>query len=109
MWKPKTERKVAKKHPKKQVPLPVEEAEEEIRARPLPITKANRPEGSADHEILPLSTPEPLPPITDTPASERSDPSYQPSETHRSRREIQNTRTKPPITRARAKVLSQYM
>jgi len=81
----------------KPVTRPVEEAEEEeIRAKPLPLTKANRPEYSTNHEILPnsnLITPEPLPHITDTPASERSDPSYQPSETPRSRREIQNTRT----------------
>ena len=83
------ERKVTKKRPKKPVTRPVEEAEEEgIRARPLPLTKANRPEDSNDHEILPnpnLSTPEPLPQITDTSASEHSDPCYQPSEPPRSR------------------------
>jgi hypothetical protein len=112
IWKPKTEHKFAKKRPKKPVTRPVEEEEEEeeeIRARPLPVKKANRPEDSTDHEILPnsnLSTPEPLPQITDTPASERSDPSYQPSETPRSRREMQNTRFESPMTRAHTKVLS---
>ena len=78
IWKPKTERKVAKKCPNKPV-THLEAEEEEIRARPLPLTEANRPEDSSDHEILPnsnLSTLEPLPQITDTPASERSDPSY---------------------------------
>ena len=84
IWKPITERKVAKKRPKKPVTRTVEEAEEEeIRATPLPVTKANRPEDSTDHEILPnsnLSTPESLSQITDTPASERFDQSYQPSE-----------------------------
>ena len=60
IWKPKTEHKVAKKRPKKPVKRPVEEAEEEeheeaeqeeewIRAKPLPLTKANRPEDSTDH------------------------------------------------------------
>ena len=109
MWKPKTELKVAKKHPKKHVPLPVEEAEEEIRAKPLPLTKANRPEDSSEHEILPntnLSTPEPLRQITETPASERFDPSYEPSKPSDVGEKMQNTRTEPPITRARTKVLS---
>ena len=73
IWKPKTERKFAKNRPKKPVTRPVEESEEEgIRVRPLPLTKANRPEDNTDHEISPnpkLSTPEPLPQITDTPAS----------------------------------------
>jgi len=117
IWKLKTERKVAKERPKKSVTRSDKEEEEEeeedndeeIRARPLPLTKANRPEDSTDHEILPnsnLSTPEPLALITDTTASKHSDPSYQPSETLTSRREIKNTRTETPITRARVKVLS---
>ena len=55
IWKPKTERKVAKKHPKRSVTRSDKEGgeEEEIRARALPLTKANRPEYSTDHEILP--------------------------------------------------------
>ena len=51
----------------------------------------------------PLSARRPM----DTPASERIDPSYCPSETPRSRRELQTMRFEPPVTRARAKALSQ--
>jgi len=40
IWKPKTERQVAKKHPKRSVTRSdIEAEEEEIRARPLPLTK----------------------------------------------------------------------
>ena len=43
----------------------------------------------------------------DTRSSEHTDPRYLPPETPKSRQEIQNPRTEPPINRARAKVLSQ--
>jgi len=42
-----------------------------------------------------------------TPASERIDPSFHPSETPRSRRELQTTGFEPPVTRDRGKALSQ--
>ena len=43
----------------------------------------------------------------DTPSSSRSDPSYQPLDTPRSRRELQTTRAEPPITRSRARNMLQ--
>ena len=43
----------------------------------------------------------------DTPTSERSDPSYLPENTPRSRRAIQSTRDKSPLTRARTRLNAQ--
>jgi hypothetical protein len=44
---------------------------------------------------------------TDTPITDRNDPSYQPPDTPLSRRELQTSRKHPPLTRLRAKALSQ--
>ena len=62
----------------------------------------HRPQVDHYSETL-LSTQRPM----DTPASESTDPSYHPSETPRSRRELQTTRFEKPINRARAKALSE--
>ena len=56
-----------------------------------------------DYPDTPLSAQRPM----DTPASERIDPSYRLSERPRSRRELQTTKFELPVTRARAKALSQ--
>ena len=42
----------------------------------------------------------------ETPSSELRDPSYHPSDTPKSRRELQATRTQPPLTRSRARMMS---
>ena len=39
----------------------------------------------------------------DTPTTERTDPKYRPANSLRSRRELQDTRFEPPVTRARAR------
>jgi hypothetical protein len=67
-------------------------------------------DGQANHEVSPdqtLDTLDPIQQITDTPNSERTDPSYCPPETPRSRTELQTTRLDPPITRSRARIMSQ--
>jgi len=62
--------------------------------------------GTSEHETPPLQTPEVIQSEVDTSCSELRDPSYHPSDTPRSRRELQSTRTEPPITRSRARILS---
>jgi hypothetical protein len=52
-------------------------------------------------------TPEPSPQALDTPASERRDPTYIPNETPKSRHELQPMRTEPPVTRSKARIVSQ--
>ena len=39
----------------------------------------------------------------DTPTAERTDPTYRPADSSRSRRELQDTRFEPPVTRSRAR------
>jgi hypothetical protein len=53
-----------------------------------------------------LDTPEPNL-HADTPTSDRNDPVYLPPDTPRSRRELETVRTEPPVTRSRARILSQ--
>ena len=50
-----------------------------------------------------LDSPSPLSPDTDTPAAERADTTYQPGNSPRSRRELQDTRNEPPLTRSRSR------
>jgi len=50
-----------------------------------------------------LDSPSPLRPGTDTPAAKRADPTYQPGDSPQSRRELQDTRNEPPLTRSRAR------
>ena len=54
-----------------------------------------------------LDSPSPLSPDTGTPAAERADPTYQPGESPRSRRELQDTRNEPPLTRSRARSIQE--
>jgi len=52
-------------------------------------------------------TPEAVSPTTDTPTVESQDPTHPPPQTPRSRREMQNTRIQPPVTRSRTRIMSQ--
>jgi len=67
-------------------------------------------EARTEHEPLFDHRPD-IPDLTQqpivTPISERNDPSYQPPKTPLSRRELQTSRTHPPLTSLRAKTLSQ--
>jgi hypothetical protein len=62
--------------------------------------------GTPERENPPLQTPEVIQSEVDTPCSELRDPSYHPSDTPKSRREFQSTRTEPPITRSRSRIMS---
>ena len=108
-WKPNAKRK-GKKKSRVKTPAYTDEEEEEIRLGSFPMLQATR-EGNVAEPMVPPDqtppTPEPSPQTLDTPASENRDPTYIPSETPRSRRELQPTRAEPPVTRAKARILSQ--
>jgi hypothetical protein len=77
---------------------------------PFPLLQATRQDAVAEPVISPDQTPhapEPSPQTLDTRASERRDPTYVPNETPKSRRELQPTRTQPPVTRSKARIASQ--
>jgi len=61
--------------------------------------------GNPEREPPPLQTPETIQSNVDTPRSELKEPSYHPSETPKSRRELQTTRAVSPITRSRARIM----
>jgi len=62
--------------------------------------------GAPEREAPPLQTPEFIQSEVDTSCSELRYTSYHPSDTPTSRRDFQSTRTEPPITRSRARILS---
>jgi hypothetical protein len=106
-WKPKTSRKSKKRLRRKPRRHTGEEVEEnEIQIGPVPLVQAapQQDEPEIREPLGPnLDTPEPTHQTVDTPASESRDPTYAPPVTPRSRRELQPTRTEPPITRLRAR------
>ena len=108
-WKPKAERKTVEKLRKKPN-LRSEEEENETKFGPHPLLEASQPEFRTERQV-PLDqtpiTPETAPQITDKPTSESQDPTYLPPQTPKSRREMQTTRIQPPVTRSRARIMSQ--
>ena len=109
-WKPKTERKTVEKLRKKPNLRSEEEEEDETKFGPHPLLETSQPEFRTERQVpvyrTPM-TPEAVSPITDTPAFESQDPTYLPPQTPRSRREMQNTRIQPPVTRSRTRIMSQ--
>jgi hypothetical protein len=109
-WKPKAGRKSKGKPRRKQRRhTEGEEVEEnEIQNGPFPLVQAapQQDEPEIREPLDPnLNTPELTHRTVDTPASENRDPTYAPPVTPRSRRELQPTRTEPPITRLRARAM----
>jgi len=108
-WEPKAKRK-KKRKPRGKPPPHTEEEGEEIKIgsfrllQTTPQARETEPRTSPDSSP---HTPETTPHMLDTPASENRDPTYVPFQTPRSRRELQLTRTEPPITRWRARIVSQ--
>ena len=79
-----------------------------IKASPLPITvEAPRQDGAPPNQKSSSSLDPASPVHLDSPRSERIDPTYRPDDSPRSRRERQNTRPEPPITRSKARITSQ--
>jgi len=106
-WKPKLERKNVKQFRKKPNVLSKEEEENETKYGPHPLLEVSQPtEHPTSLDQTPI-TPEAVPQISDTPISESQDPKYLPPQTPRSKREMQTTRIQPPLTRSRARIMSQ--
>jgi hypothetical protein len=107
-WNFKPERKLNRT--KKTVTQTDEGEENEIWLGSAPLLKARRSEVGDESRSRPdpvLDTPDPIQQPLDTPSSEYRDPSYEPPETPRSRRELRVTRPEPPVTRSRARILTQ--
>jgi hypothetical protein len=82
--------------------------EEEMRIKSTHISKACMSGARTEHRSLPdpgLATPDDGR-LADTSGFEARDPSYEPPETPRSRRQLQSTRQEAPLTRARARLRS---
>jgi hypothetical protein len=97
---------------KRKSPAPQREelAEDEILICSRPLPEATRLDGGVKPRTPPNvapGTPESTQQAVDTPYSERRDPSYHPPETPRSRRKMQEARSEPPLTRARARIQTQ--
>ena len=104
LWKPKTKQKPEKKHE-----IPTEETDEDEdsvwKLKSLPLAYADPTANNGECEPRPSQSPIHTP--IDTPITVNLDPTYHPPDSLRSRRELQSTRTEPPVTRSRTRILSQ--
>ena len=110
LWKPKTKQKAVKQPPKWLTKHLDQDEENELQFGNFPLEIIDDLNDPANHKTLPdqtLDTPSPTEQNLDTPSSERTDPNYSSPTTRKSRRELQTTCTDPPITRSRAKIMSQ--
>ena len=105
LWNPKTKHKPEKK---KHV-NPTEETDEDEdsvwKPKSLPLAYVDPTANNGECEPPPGQRP--IHPPIDTPITVNQDPTYHPSDSPRSRRELQSTRTEPPVTRSRTRILSQ--
>ena len=103
LWKPKTKQKPEKKHV-----YPTEETDEAEgnvwKPKSLPLAYADPTANNG--ELNPLQVKAPFTPIH-TPNTVNQDPTYHRSDSPRSIRELQSTRTEPPVTRSWTRILSQ--
>jgi hypothetical protein len=109
IWKAKEKKRCYRKQrPRREEP---EEDEPAILA-PGPITiyepqVDNRQQAPGTPRRSPtnsLDTPATEPHTSDAPETQMADPNYIPSDTPRSRRELETTRTHPPVTRLRSRL-----
>jgi hypothetical protein len=110
LWKPKQEQETVKKPPKQSAKRSDQSEYDELSFHPFPLKLTDDPSVRTEVENVPdqtLDNPDSVPLTLDTPHSERTDPSYSPPGTPRSRRELQPTRSHPPVTRSRARIMSQ--
>jgi hypothetical protein len=109
IWRPKRKQHNLAKR-KSPAPQRDELEEDEILIISRPLLKATRLDGGIEPRTPPnvsLGTPESMQLAVETPYSERTDPSYHPPETPRSRREMQEARAEPPLTHVRARIQIQ--
>jgi hypothetical protein len=111
-WNPKPRQKPERNAPR-EVAKPQRahgNSQDDVKIGPYPLVCPQNSEVRTEQEPLGDHSPD-TPDLsqhpTDTPLSDRNDPSYQPPDKPTSRRELQNSRTQPPLTRLRAKVISQ--
>ena len=111
-WKPNIGQQATKKPQRRRAKRLSEsdENEEEFKFGSFPLA-VTEPPAQADERVTPpgraAASPDPTQLVGDTPSPRYNDPSYHPPETPRSRREMQTTRTDPPLTRSRARIMSQ--
>jgi hypothetical protein len=107
-WNPKLMQKPEKIAPWKAVKPQSEKgiSQNEVRIGPYPLVWPQNSEARTEHEPLGDHTPD-TPDLsqqnTDTPITDRNDPSYESPDTSLSRRVLQTSRTHPQLTRLRAK------
>jgi hypothetical protein len=109
-WTPSQKRQPERKPRGKQREETDGSEEDEFSFRHFPLANTEHLAEEPGHEPQTDHSPNPLPSAQqpmDTPTSKRSDPSYYPPRTPLSRQELQTTRTEPPLTRSRARVLLQ--
>jgi len=108
-WEPKAKQKEKRKSRGKPPPHTEEEAEK-IKIGPFPLLQTTPQARETEPRTSPDPSPhtqEASPHMLDTPASENRDLTYVPFQKPRSRGELQPTRSKPPSTRSRARIVSQ--
>jgi len=106
LWKPKQHRNATRKTREKEKRHLDEEEGDEFRIGSLPMQIPNYNDRTESETPLVQTpnTPDPVQQMVETPVLERDDQNYTPPRTPRSRREMQPTRTEPPVTRSRARM-----
>jgi len=106
LWKRKHHRNATKETREKLKRHLDEEEGDEFRIGSLPMQILNYTDRTESETPL-LSTPDPVQQMVETPLFERNYHNNTSPRTPRSRREIQPTRTEPPVARSRARNMSQ--
>jgi hypothetical protein len=108
-WKPKLKQEGTRKLPKKPTSYQEEEQEEdEHYLGRFPLRTKVQLQNRTSPDQTP-NTPEPDKQPADTSISENTDPNYEPHQTPISRRELLHTCAEPPVTRSRARNISQEL
>ena len=105
-WKPKLKQKCTKL-PKKPTSYQEEKQEDEHYFGRFPVRTEVQLQNRTSSDQTP-NTPEPDPQSTDISISENTNPNYEPPNPL-SRRKLQRTRAEPPVTRSRARIISQEL
>ena len=105
LWNLKVKQKPEKKQPRTRAEETSEVEDNVWKPRSFPLPCADYTVNNGEHENPPCQSP--IHPITDTSTTDNRDPTYRPSDSPRSRRELHSTRNEPPVTRSRTRILSQ--
>jgi len=108
VWKNKFEHRTKKRWKREPRKPSKQFEEEEVKFNPFPLVMTDDSLGTTGREPSPLQTPEITQSEVDTPCSELKYPRYHPPEKPKSRREFESTRTEPPITGYRARIVTRF-